>query len=229
MPTEAEPAPRLPFYFDFVSPYSFLAWTQIRALVQRCGRALEPVPVLFAGLLNAHGQKGPAEIAAKRRYLFQDVARKAHRLGLPAVTWPPAHPFNPLTALRVASLPQPPALQEQIIDALYLAAWTRRQAIDSGERVAEVLTRVGLDGAGLVAAAETPEAKARLRAATDAAIARGVFGVPMIADGDELFWGTDALPDLEAYLRGELPRFAAARGDELPMAAIRKGSLPPQS
>jgi 2-hydroxychromene-2-carboxylate isomerase len=207
------------FYFDFVSPYSYLAWTQIGALGQRCGRDVEPVAVLFAGLLEAHGHKGPAEIPAKRRYLFRDLARKAHRLGV-AFSWPPAHPFNPLVALRVASLPEEPARREALIDTLFRAAWTRRQAIDSAERVAEVLSAAGHDGAGLVAAAQTPACKQRLRAATDAAIARGVFGVPTVSDGDELFWGTDALPDLEAHLGGELPPFAG--GDDLPMAAVRK-------
>jgi 2-hydroxychromene-2-carboxylate isomerase len=209
----------LTFYFDFVSPYAYLGWTQIRALGQRCGRDIEPVPVLFAGLLEAHGHKGPAEIPAKRRYLFRDVARKACRFGV-ACSWPPAHPFNPLVALRVASLAEEAARRETIIDTLYTAAWTRRQAIDSAERVAEVLAAAGLDGAGMVAAAQAPATKQALRAATDTAIVRGVFGVPTVVDGDELFWGTDALPDLEAHLRGELPPFDG--DDDLPMAAVRK-------
>lgn len=217
------PAPLL-FHFDFVSPYAFLSWTQIRGIAARAGRTVEPVPVLFAGLLDAHGTKGPAEIAAKRRYLFKDVARKAHRLGVAGVRPPPAHPFNPLVALRVASLPSPAEVRERIIDALYLAVWTETRAIDTAEAVAAVLSDAGLDGAALTAAAQAPEAKARLRAATDAAIARGVFGVPTVLDGDELFWGTDALPDLEAYLRGELPAFSDAAWSTLPAAAVRKGA-----
>lgn len=76
------------FYFDFISPYAYLAWTQLPALAARHERELVPVPVLFAALLNAHGQKGPAEIPAKRIYLFKDVCRKAHLLGLP----PPSPP-----------------------------------------------------------------------------------------------------------------------------------------
>jgi len=68
------------FYFDFLSPYAYIAWTQIQPLALRHGRRVEPAPVLLAGLLNAHGQKGPAEIPAKRAYVFKDVLRKAHRL-----------------------------------------------------------------------------------------------------------------------------------------------------
>ncbi len=224
LPPNAVP-PQLQFYFDFISPYAFLAWTQIRDIARRCGRSVEPVPVLFAALLDAHGQKGPAEIPAKRRYLFKDIARKAHRLGVPSVAPPPAHPFNPLAALRVASLPLPLTTRETIIDALYAAAWTRREAIDSAEAVAGILSRVGLDGPALVAEAQTTATKERLRSATDEAIRRGIFGVPSVLVDDELFWGTDALPDLEAYLRGELPTFSDAEWSSLPMAAIRKGSL----
>lgn len=212
------------FYFDFISPYAFLAWTQIRAIGKRCGREVSPIPVLFAALLDAHGQKGPAEIPAKRRYLFKDVARKAHRLGVASVAPPPAHPFNPLAALRVASLPNPADVHETIIDALYAAAWTKREAIDTPEAVARILSRAGLDGAALVASAQTPEAKERLRTATSEAIARGVFGVPSVLVDDELFWGTDSLADLEAHLRGELPAFSDAEWRDLPMAAVRKGS-----
>jgi len=218
------PSTPLLFHFDFISPYAFLAWTQIRGIARRSGRTVEPVPVLFAALLDAHGQKGPAEIPAKRRYLFKDVARKAHRLGVPSVAPPPAHPFNPLVALRVAALPNDPDVRDGIIDALFAAVWTKRTAIDSAEAVAAVLSSAGFDGPGLVAAAGTPEAKARLRAATDAAIQRGIFGVPSVTDGDELFWGTDSLEALESHLRGELPAFSDTEWSELPAAAIRPGS-----
>jgi 2-hydroxychromene-2-carboxylate isomerase len=212
------------FYFDFLSPYAFLAWTQIRAIAKRSGRSLEPVPVLFAALLDAHGQKGPAEIPAKRRYLFKDIARKAHRLGIPSVAPPPAHPFNPLLSLRIASLPNEPETRAAIIDALYFAAWTRRQAIDTADAVTPILDGAGFDGHALIAAAQAPEAKERLRLATAEAIQRGVFGVPSVLLDGELYWGTDALQDLESVLRGEMPAFSDAGWEALPAAAIRKGS-----
>jgi 2-hydroxychromene-2-carboxylate isomerase len=214
----------LTFYFDFISPYAFLGWTQIRGIAQRAGRTVDPVPVLFAALLDAHGTKGPAEIPAKRRYLFKDIARKAHRLGLASVAPPPAHPFNPLLPLRIASLPNPPQVKETIIDALYAAAWTKRQAIDTIEAVTPVLSGAGLDAHALITAAQSSEAKARVRAATDQAIERGVFGVPTVLDGDEIFWGTDALADLEAHLRGELPPFSDMGWEALRPSAVRKGS-----
>src|SRR3954464_389675 len=108
----------LRFYFDFVSPYSYVAWHQLPAIAARHAQAIEPVPVLFGAVLDAHGTKGPAEVPAKRRYLFKDVYRKARRAGL-ALTVPPTHPFNPLRALRAASLALPDDARRRLIGALY--------------------------------------------------------------------------------------------------------------
>ncbi|HEY1548617.1 MAG TPA: 2-hydroxychromene-2-carboxylate isomerase [Kofleriaceae bacterium] len=181
------------FYFDFVSPYAYLAWTQIHALAARHGRDVRPIPVLFAALLGNSGTLGPAEIPLKRAYLYKDTKRIAATFNVPFAP-PPTHPFNPLLALRVAGL------DARTIDALFDAAWAGGSGIDSAERVAAI---VGDDS--LIARANEPAAKARLREATDAAIAAGVFGVPtMIADG-ELFWGCDSLPHLERFLDGNDP------------------------
>lgn len=198
------------FFFDFISPYAYVAWTQIHRVVEARGRVVEPVPVLFAGLLDAHGQKGPAEIPAKRAYVFKDVTRKAHALGLPPLEPPPSHPFNPLLALRLCTLPMAADARRRLIDALYAAVWAGGGGVDSLERVRAVLERLGLDADVMLAAATSPEAKIALKVNTDGAIAAGVFGVPtMIADG-ELFWGVDALPHLEAFLDGRDPIDAAA-------------------
>lgn len=194
------------FYFDFISPYAYLAWTQLPALAARHQRELVPVPVLFAGLLNAHGQKGPAEIPAKRLYLFKDVCRKAHLLGLPPLIPPPAHPFNPLLALRAASFPaDDPAGQRRLIDELFAATWAGGGGVESAAQVAGCAARAGLDAAAVLAFAHSEAAKLSLRQHTEEAIAHGVFGVPTVAVAQELFWGTDSLPALEAYLLGHDP------------------------
>jgi 2-hydroxychromene-2-carboxylate isomerase len=198
------PAPTIRFLFDFISPYAYLAWTQIHALAERAGAVVEPEPVLFAALLNAHGQKGPAEIPAKRLYLFKDVLRRAARFGVP-IAAPPTHPFNPLLSLRAASLPLPAPERRRLIDGLYAATWGGGGGVEGPDEVAAVAAAAGLDGAAVVQGAQGPEAKARLRAQTDAALAAGVFGVPTMIVGDELFWGTETLQDVEAHLRGEDP------------------------
>src|SRR6476646_612833 len=108
------------FHFDFVSPYAYVAWTQIHRVVETRAAVVEPVPVLFAALLNAHGTKGPAEVPAKGVYVFKDASRKAHAAGLPPLEPPPTHPFNPLLALRV-TVAAPAAERRRVIDALFAA------------------------------------------------------------------------------------------------------------
>jgi 2-hydroxychromene-2-carboxylate isomerase len=222
----ASPA-AIAFYFDFISPYAFLAWTQIRELAARHGREVEPVAVVFAALLDAHGTKGPAEVAAKRAYLGKDLARKAHRLGIAGLRPPPSHPFHPIAALRAASVATDPKVRERIVDALFLAVWTKGEAIDRPERVKAVLDAAGLDGTEIVRATAEIAVKDRLRTSTDAAIAKGIFGVPTAEADGELFWGTDSLPELELFLQGNLPSSALAFADawtSLPAGATRKGS-----
>jgi 2-hydroxychromene-2-carboxylate isomerase len=190
------------FLFDYVSPYAYLASTQLPALASRRARDVELVPVLFAGLLDATGARGPAEIPAKRQYMVHDVTRLGRALGVP-IEPPPTHPFNPLVALRVTAAVEDSVSRLRLADALYRAAWVLGLRIDTPEVVAHVATEAGLDGVALLDRATSPEGKARLRLATEEALAAGAFGVPtMLVDG-ELFWGVDSLPLLERFLGGE--------------------------
>ena len=195
----AEP---IAFHFDFLSPYAYLAWTQIHGIAEKHGRTVAPVPTLLAALL-AHGKtKGPAEIPAKRVYLAIDTVRTAKLFGVPYEP-PASHPFNPILPLRIASLEGSAEEKRARVDALYSAAWAKSQRIDTEEDAAKVLDAAGLDGRELARRATEQDAKDRLRAQTDGAIARGVFGVPtMIVDG-AMFWGVDSLGHLERHLRGE--------------------------
>jgi 2-hydroxychromene-2-carboxylate isomerase len=211
-------------FFDFISPYSYLAASKVRELGSRLDHEVIPRPVLLAGILGALGTKGPAEVPARRAYVVKDVIRAAHRAGV-SLAVPPTHPFNPLTALRVAALDGlEPAERWAIIDALFTAAWSAGQSIEGAERVAAVL---GPGRAPLIARASTPEAKARLRQNTDEALARGAFGVPTLFVGGEMFFGFDSFPALEAFCRGADP--VAARADlverwaTLPASARRSG------
>lgn len=192
------------FWFDFISPYAYLGWTQVSALAARHGRALEPVPILFAALLNHHGQKGPAEIPAKRVYVFKDVLRTAHALGVPLEP-PPTHPFNPLLALRLVSMVEDAAARAAVIDTLFAEAWGTGRGVEDPNRVEAALAARGLPGPALLSAARTDEAKRRLRQATDDAIASGVFGVPTLWIDGEIFWGYDAFPHAERRLEGHDP------------------------
>jgi 2-hydroxychromene-2-carboxylate isomerase len=195
---------RIDFYFDYISSNAYLAWVRLLRIAVEHGVGLEPVPVLFAGLLEAHGQLGPAEVWPKARWMALNNLRKAALLGVPLE--PPAfHPFNPLLALRVSSLPLERAEREALVGALFRAVWVERRHVSEPEVVERVAGEVGLDGAALVADAQRPEAKERLRRRTDDAIAAGVFGVPTMVVDEALFWGFDDLPFLELFLAGRDP------------------------
>src|SRR5262245_65656272 len=145
------PPTRLRFYFDYISPNAYLAWTQLPGLKGKYALDVEPVPVLFAGLLGAHGRLGPAEIPVLMRWMWKNILRKAALLGVPF--HPPAfHPFNPLLALRVSSLPMTAAERWELIDALFRAVWVDGRHVSEPEVVHEIA------GEALVASAAEPEA-----------------------------------------------------------------------
>ena len=192
------------FYFDFISHNAFIAWTQIHALAARHGRSVEPVPVLFAAFLEANGQLGPAEIPAKNTWMVRDVLRKSARLGLKMAP-PASHPFSPLLPLRAVSQPMDAHVRWRLIDRLFAAAWCESRAIDQADVVSAVASGIGIDGRACVAACAEPQAKQALREQTDAALRAGVFGVPTMRVGQELFWGYDDFPSLDAYLGGTDP------------------------
>lgn len=216
----------LRFYFDFISPYAYLGWVQIQSLAEYHQLQLEPVPVLFAAMLDEFGHKGPAEIEPKRRYTFKHVARLAHDLGVPLQP-PPAHPFNPLLALRVAGSTRTDDERHATIEVLYRMAWASGQGVTDEAAVTEALSVAGLPGSELVARAQSPEAKAQLRQQTEQAIGRGVFGVPsMEVEGtDEVFWGQDSLLHLNRFIEGGDPMSPGLRErlENLPRGTDRKG------
>jgi 2-hydroxychromene-2-carboxylate isomerase len=182
------------FWFDPVSPFAYLAFERLPQVLEGCSYAVEYRPVLFAGLLTHWGQKGPAEIEPKRAWTFRQVAWLAHQHGV-TLELPAVHPFNPLPLLRLALACGP---NRRIVEALMRHVWTSGADAADPARLAALAQRL--------APARDPasvEVKNQLRAATDLAITRGVFGVPTFELDGRLFWGVDALPMLRAALRGE--------------------------
>jgi 2-hydroxychromene-2-carboxylate isomerase len=172
------------WYFDFLSPFSYLHWQKVKVL--REAHAVEPVPVVFGAILSAHGQKGPAEIPGKREFTYRHVLWQARAEGVP-LHFPPSHPFNPLGALRACIAAGGSA---EAVDAIFDWIWRDGRAVDTDEAIAPLLARLGIGPEAL----SSGSVKAALRANTDAAIAAGVFGVPTLQIGDALFWGNDAHP-----------------------------------
>jgi 2-hydroxychromene-2-carboxylate isomerase len=172
----------LTWYFDFVSPFSYMHWQKVKALLPEHDATL--VPIVFAAVLDACGQKGPAEIPGKREFTYRHVLWQARQEGV-VLRFPPAHPFNPLAALRlcIAAGSTPEA-----VDSVFDWIWAQGRAGDSIEALAPLLAALNVPAEALQADAT----KAALRANTDAAIANGVYGVPTLAFDGQLFWGNDA-------------------------------------
>ncbi len=190
------------FYLDFISPYTWLALMESRSFAERHGVTFEMHPVVYAAMLDAHGLVGPAETPAKRRYTFHDVVRLARRRGL-AFSGPPAHPFRSLEALRTLCLfrDEPGALD--LAARLSNACWGEGKDLTDIQVLSDLVDEAGFDGADLRERISTPETKGQLRALTEAAIERGVFGVPTFIRGEEMFWGQDRLELLAESLSGE--------------------------
>ncbi len=202
------------WYFDFISPFAYLALSRIEALSQRMDIRLQPI--LFAGLLEHWGQKGPAEIVPKRIWTYRWCTWLAAREGIP-FRFPASHPFNPLPYLRlaVAAKARPMAVRS-IFDAL----WT--SGADPGDpSVLEALMRsLDVDPAEI----QSDTVKSALRVSTAQASALGVFGVPTLVVDDHTFWGVDGLDLAQAYLDdpGVLDTHEMKRVSDLPIGVARR-------
>jgi 2-hydroxychromene-2-carboxylate isomerase len=190
----------LTFYFDYISPYSFLAWRKIAELCNKFNLQLKPVPVLFGAILSHWDTRGPAEIDPKREYTYKDIVRSAARDRV-KIQFPPAHPFNPLLSLRATCIMAGyPKFYNSFITSLFEACWLQGMDLTSEEFIVDIMKLHGVDnGSELL---KTDSVKQSLKDNTEEAIARGAFGVPAMFAGDELFWGNDRLEFLENYLKG---------------------------
>jgi 2-hydroxychromene-2-carboxylate isomerase len=204
------------WYFDFVSPFSYLQCERL----QQHAKIVRPHPVLFAAILGAIGQKGPAEIPAKRVFTYRFVVWQAKALGIP-LRFPHAHPFNPLPLLRLAIACDS---RFDAITRIFRFVWREGRVPDLPIEWAELAHDLGVQDAH--ARIADPEVKGALREETDKAMARGVFGVPTLAIGSELFWGLDATDMALAYMRagGRYDDPEYARVAALPAQAERRGA-----
>lgn len=182
------------FFFDFGSPTSYLAWTQLPKLAAGAGAQLVWRPMLLGGVFKATGNASPVMVPAKGRWMNQDMARWARRYGVP-LAMNPHFPINTLTLMRGATGLQmrQPADFERYVDTVFRAMWHTPCNMGDAAVLAQVLQRAGFDAEALLALAGDPEVKARLVATTEEAVARGVFGAPTMFVGERMFFGQDRL------------------------------------
>ncbi|MBV9983193.1 2-hydroxychromene-2-carboxylate isomerase [Bradyrhizobium sp.] len=182
------------WYFDVISPFSYLALGEIEKLAERIRIAYKPI--LFAALLEHWRHLGPAEIPPKRLHTYRLCVFEAERRAIP-FRFPPHHPFNPLRPLRLlVALGATPNAVRTVMNSIW------RDGLDLSAEASWQMTctALGLDVADAAALVEGSDTKATLRANTEAAVKAGLFGVPTLQVGSELFWGVDALPMARAYL-----------------------------
>ncbi len=206
---------RVAWVFDVLSPLAYLAFPRLGELPQSV--ELEVVPVLLAALLDQCGQRGPAEIPAKRRFTYRFVLWRARRLGLP-LRMPPAHPFNPLAALRLVIAA---GSDRRAAGTVLQAVFGEGRDVSDPAVIADLARQLGV--ADPQATLADPAIKQRLRDNTLWASSRGVFGVPTLVIGEELFWGHDAFDMALEYLaRPQAFADADMRAiDTLPLGATR--------
>jgi len=182
------------FYFDFGSPASYLAATQLPHLCADVGAELVWKPMLLGGVFQATGNHSPATIPAKGDYMFRDLDRFAQRYGVPLAR-NPHFPINTLTLMRGAvglQMRQPERFLPYV-EAMFRAIWVDAKNMNDPATVGAALHAAGFDPAALLALTQDPEVKDRLKAVTQEAIDRGVFGAPTFFVGDTLYWGQDRL------------------------------------
>ena len=209
-------ARRATWYFDVISPFAYLHLQRFSELP--ADLTIDYKPVLFAGLLNHWGQKGPAEIDAKRRWTYRACQFWADSRGIP-FRFPAAHPFNPLHHLRlILACGTTPEAVRRVFEHL----WTTGADPADEKAFATLAHSLCIDDLAALGAAEVKDA---LRRNTEEAAARGIFGVPTFYSGGELFWGNDSLEFFKAWLNepGLLQAAEMRRIDALPVAAARKG------
>jgi 2-hydroxychromene-2-carboxylate isomerase len=208
------------FWFDPVSPYGYLAFERLPQAFAGLSYRVAYRPIVFAALLKAFDHKGPAEIEPKRAWTFRQVHWLGHRAGI-AIETPERHPFNPIALSRLAwaTAPEGATPGRYACEQVLRHVWRGGGDAEDPERLAALsaLLAPRLDPAA-------DEVKQRLRRETDAALARGVFGVPTLGVDDKLFWGFDALDMAAAAMRGD-PWFDEAhwQREGAPRPGVRRG------
>ena len=193
----------LEFYYDYGSPYSYLADTQVETIAKRTGAALVRKPMLLGGVFKATGNASPMTVEQKSKWSAFDMPLWARHYGVPFQR-NPFFPVNTLALMRGAAAAQIDGLFERYHPAIYKAMWVDGRNLNDIAEVAKVLTAAGLDAAKFDARIQDQDVKDRLKATTDEAVARGVFGAPTSFVGDMMFFGNDRLPFVEMALKGEL-------------------------
>jgi len=192
--------PRLEYFFDYVSPFSYLADTQLPALAERTGAEIVYRPFLLGGVMNAAKNAPPTGVPNKGKYMFADIERWARRYGV-ELNLNPHFPVNTLHAMRAAVAALGDERFRDFHRAMYRGVWVEGKNLGDQEALRRAIDAAGFDGAKILARAKEQDVKDTLRRNGEEAVERGAFGAPTFFVGDEMFWGNDRLDFVEEALR----------------------------
>jgi 2-hydroxychromene-2-carboxylate isomerase len=197
---------RVEFYYDLVSPYSYLAYGQIGRICEENGAELVLRPMLLGAVHKAAGIKAPVETKLKARYQARDIRRWAEYYGVP-LRFPDPFPFRTLKTMRAAMFLRERGKLEAFTREAFALYWEEGGApkgleeADEDVPISSVAGRIGADPEEVLEGAASPRAKQVLKDATSEAVERGVFAAPIFFVGDEMFWGNDRLHFVDAALK----------------------------
>jgi 2-hydroxychromene-2-carboxylate isomerase len=187
------------FFYDFTSPTAYLAWARLPAILERTGAALVYRPMFLGGVMQLTGNRPPGTVESKGRWMLADLERWAKRCDVPFAF----NPHFPMMTLMVQRAAQEWVTRpdfERYVAAVFRAAWRDGRNVADKASLAEIVTAAGFSSEEFFAAAENPANKEKLKATTDEAVARGVFGAPTFFVGDEMHFGQDRLDFVEEAL-----------------------------
>ena len=193
------------FIFDFGSPNAYLSWQVLPAVAVRHGATVNLIPALLGGIFKSTNNRSPmeafGEVKGKLAYEQLETQRFIARHGLTRFRFNPNFPVNTLLIMRGLVAAQRMGVADAYVPAVLAGMWEDQIKMDNPEAVARVLAAAGLDAPALLAATQDAEVKAQLIANTEAAVARGVFGIPTFFVGEEMFFGKDRLDQVEDEVR----------------------------
>jgi len=187
------------FFYDFGSPYTYLVHKRVPDIAARTGTTAVYKPMLLGGVFKATGNMSPVHVPLKLAYQTADIARFVQHHGL-SYLQNPHFPVMTITLMRGAIFATGKSYEKTYIDAVFDAMWIEGRKMDDPATIFEVLSSAGLPAAEIISSTQEPQIKSALIAATQDAVDRGVFGAPTLFVGGEMFFGKDALPDLERAL-----------------------------
>ncbi|MFL2935236.1 MAG: 2-hydroxychromene-2-carboxylate isomerase [Myxococcota bacterium] len=195
---------KLEFFFDYGSPYSYLADTRLTGLQTRTDCEVEYRPMLLGGIFKATGNRSPAEetVVPKLQYQSTELKRWVDHYGVSFAS-NPFFPINTLQLMRVAHAAQADGVFQAFHEVVFKAMWAQEKNLGDPEVLVPVLEEAGLDGGALLAMASKPEVKKSLMDTSQEAVARGAFGAPTFFVGEAMFFGNDRLDFVERALLAE--------------------------